>query len=516
MYLSAKLFRQPVFLFTLAAASIVIISLITQNAVYAGTAACNKYLQAGGAHSTALKPDGTITAWGSNASGQCGVPAGNDFVAVAAGGSHSLAIRSDGTLAAWGNNTYGQTNVPSGSNYISISGGQYHSVALRSDGTLAAWGSNYSNQCNIPAGNDFTAISAGNFHSLALRTDGTIAAWGDNSSGQCNAPSGNNYIAVAAGGSHSLTLKSDGTLAAWGSNTSGQIDIPAGTFTAIEAGNTHSLALSADGTLAVWGGNSYNQCSKPTGEFAAISAGGDHSLALRADGTVVAWGNNGNGQCTVPSAIKLGSANISSLLISPGTITPFFDSNKTTYTVDAPGLSSISATINTADQKASLCVNGDSSTGGIPVTVNLSRGRNNIPVFVSSLDGLIQKTYNITVFNIFPTGTGIYTITPSTDSVYTCGETPDGITTMTVNDGYSGFKYFLVSISPVVEHEGAEVAVFIQRRNEEQVGMSVIKCDLDVTKNAGAGFNVKPGDVIKAYVVDNLSNDPAVLPIVLK
>lgn len=42
-----------------------------------------------------------------------------------------------------------------------------------------------------------------------------------------------------------------------------------------------------------------------------------------------------------------------------------------------------------------------------------------------------------------------YTITPVADSVYTAGTTPDGVKTMTVNAGVTGFKYFTVNITPV-------------------------------------------------------------------
>jgi len=34
-------------------------------------------------------------------------PAGNDFVAIAAGGAHSLALKSDGSVVGWGNNWEG-------------------------------------------------------------------------------------------------------------------------------------------------------------------------------------------------------------------------------------------------------------------------------------------------------------------------------------------------------------------------------------------------------------------------
>ena len=66
---------------------------------------------AGGAHSLALKADGTVVAWGANTFGQATVPAGlTAVVALAAGGTHSLALRANGTVAAFVS-SLGGTNV---------------------------------------------------------------------------------------------------------------------------------------------------------------------------------------------------------------------------------------------------------------------------------------------------------------------------------------------------------------------------------------------------------------------
>jgi alpha-tubulin suppressor-like RCC1 family protein len=197
------------------------------------------------AHSLALCSDGTVVAWGANSSGQLGdntrtdriVPvevstasgvsalSGRTVLAVAAGGDRSLALCSDGTVVAWGYNASGQLgdntttqrNVPvavstapgvsalSGKTVIAIAAGYWHTLAMCSDGTVVAWGYN----------------SAG--------------ALGDNTTTQRNAPvavdtapgvsalHGKTVINVAAGGDHSLALCSDGTMAAWGYNTYGQI-----------------------------------------------------------------------------------------------------------------------------------------------------------------------------------------------------------------------------------------------------------------------------------------------------
>ena len=72
------------------------------------------------AHSLAVREDGTVWAWGLNASGQLGdgtttdrmipvqVAGLTEAVAVAARGNFSLALRGDGTVWAWGDNSSGE------------------------------------------------------------------------------------------------------------------------------------------------------------------------------------------------------------------------------------------------------------------------------------------------------------------------------------------------------------------------------------------------------------------------
>ena len=93
-------------------------------------------IAAGAYHSLALKGDGSLVAWGYNATGQTNVPGGlSNVVAVAAGFTDSLALKADGTVVAWGDNSYGQTNIPAGlANAVQIAGGGYHNLALENDG----------------------------------------------------------------------------------------------------------------------------------------------------------------------------------------------------------------------------------------------------------------------------------------------------------------------------------------------------------------------------------------------
>jgi alpha-tubulin suppressor-like RCC1 family protein len=355
-------------------------------------------LAAGYDASMAICSDGTLAAWGFDLFGelgdggplgysqvpgavnQSGVLAGKTVTAMSAGTDHTLALCSDGTLAAWGSNASGQlgnnsttdSNVPvavdqtgalAGRTVIAVAAGSSHSLALCSDGTVAAWGANSSGQLGngnnaqstapvaviqggVLAGRLVTAIAAGGTHSLASCSDGTVAAWGFNGYGQLgnNATtnssvpvavvqggvlSGKTVIAVAAGAYHSLALSSDGTLAAWGQNFSFQLGIgsfnsqssvpvavvqtgvlASKTVTAISAGQYHNLVLCSDGTLATWGYNGLSSPQTPaavsSGALAgrtvvAIATGANHDLAWCSDGTLAAWGDNFYGQLGIDS-----------------------------------------------------------------------------------------------------------------------------------------------------------------------------------------------------------------------
>jgi hypothetical protein len=227
--------------------------------------------------SVGMLPDGTLMGWGWLGSSILeNLPSGS-FTSFSLGSDHGLALRADGTVVGWGSNADGRLEIPEGT-YTAVAAGLYHSVALRADGTLVAVGNEADGAVPAPEGT-YIAVAAGSLHNVAIRTDGTLVAWGSNWAGQCDVPEGT-FVAVSAGEGHSLAIRTDGNLEAWGDNSYGQSTAPDGTFTAISAGKYHNLAIRADGSLVTWGDNCLEALSVPPGTFQAIAAGDCYSLAV--------------------------------------------------------------------------------------------------------------------------------------------------------------------------------------------------------------------------------------------
>lgn len=95
--------------------------------VVAGALGTVTQVFAGGTHSCALRSDNTLWCWGDNRSGQLGVgdtqpravpvqvsALGDQVAGAWAGGAHTCAVKSDGSVWCWGNNQYGQVSGTAG------------------------------------------------------------------------------------------------------------------------------------------------------------------------------------------------------------------------------------------------------------------------------------------------------------------------------------------------------------------------------------------------------------------
>jgi alpha-tubulin suppressor-like RCC1 family protein len=168
-------------------------------------------ISAGPGFSLAIKTDGTLWAWGINADGNLGlndrtsrnspvqVGSLSDWKGIAASGAggvgqeHTIAIKTNGTLWAWGTNADGQLGL----------GDITHRSSPIQIGALTNWSS--------------IAKSHGD-HSLAIKTDGTLWSWGRNDDGRLGDGTTThrsspvqigtltNWSQVYGGGFHSLAL----------------------------------------------------------------------------------------------------------------------------------------------------------------------------------------------------------------------------------------------------------------------------------------------------------------------
>jgi alpha-tubulin suppressor-like RCC1 family protein len=185
-------------------------------------------LAAGQQHTLAPGPNGELLAWGDNASGELGDGTGHQatgpvtvtgldghgrVASVDAGSTHSLAVMEDGTVFAWGHNASGQLG----------DGSKQDSLVPK----------------QIEAVHDVRAVATGEGFSLVLESDGSVWAWGNNQSGElgdAKAPEdhtkpamvyglgpGSDVVAISAGHSFGLVLKGDGAVLGWGNDASGQL-----------------------------------------------------------------------------------------------------------------------------------------------------------------------------------------------------------------------------------------------------------------------------------------------------
>jgi alpha-tubulin suppressor-like RCC1 family protein len=182
-----------------------------------------KQVACGYFHTLAVKTDGTLWTWGYNLFGQLGntstattsspaqLPSPlTNWSQVSGGRSHSAAVKTDGTLWTWGSNAAGQLGdgtgvaksspvqtVAAGTSWKQVACGYAHTAAVKTDGTLWTWGNNPFGQLGYGTGTTFTSspaqvgsltnwkqVAAGRDFTAAIKTDGTLWTFGDDTLGQ--------------------------------------------------------------------------------------------------------------------------------------------------------------------------------------------------------------------------------------------------------------------------------------------------------------------------------------------
>jgi len=216
-------------------------------------------ISTGVSYTLALRADGTIWSWGSQATGRLGlgtttsqsvpqmITGGADsYSYIFAGNGSSFAIDTDGNLWAWGNGQSGQLGLGTFNNRLTpymVSGGP------------ASWQ-------HIATGSDYT---------VGLGTDGTLWAWGNGADGRLGL--GNNT-------SHSTPQQITGGAASWEAVSTGGTSNPF---------PPRTFALDSDGNLWRWGGTGVN--ASPVLQTGGATPWQDISVS---EGHILLIGNNGS------------------------------------------------------------------------------------------------------------------------------------------------------------------------------------------------------------------------------
>ncbi len=181
---------------------------------------------AGDAHSCALKTTGQLYCWGGDSSLALGdgdaqvdqlvpVRAGANragWATVAVGDSHTCAVKTNGRLYCWGSDAYNQrgdgaalspsdgdpVRIGTATDWTAVAAGRVHTCARNAGRHLFCWGNDATGQVGNDtstseepspvevdgAATNWGSISVGRLHTCARRTNDALYCWGFDDSGQ--------------------------------------------------------------------------------------------------------------------------------------------------------------------------------------------------------------------------------------------------------------------------------------------------------------------------------------------
>ncbi|MCR8635355.1 S-layer homology domain-containing protein [Paenibacillus radicis (ex Xue et al. 2023)] len=161
------------------------------------------------------------------------------------------------------------------------------------------------------------------------------------------------------------------------------------------------------------------------------------------------------------------NADLNSLALSSGTLSPVFASGTTSYTSNVSNsVSSVTVTANVYDSNAVMTVKGIATTSGqASAAINLNVGSNVIPIVVTALNGT-TKTYNVTVnrapassnadLSSLTLSSGALSPAFATDTTAYTSSVANGVSSLTVTGSvYSSNAMMTVNGNPVISGQAS-------------------------------------------------------------
>ncbi len=276
---------------------------------------------------------GNAWCWGRNVEGELGigsasansttplqVPGITDCLQITGGANHTCMIHDDGngTVSCWGSNASGQTGQPTSANGTCSQSSSTTVPCIVSPARVAG----LTNASQIVAGENYTC---------ALKSDMTVACWGDNSAGQLGDGTttsratvaavknlASDIVELSAGRVYVCARHQSGSISCWGVNASGQLGngntdnssspvSVAGVSDALQlaTGLQHTCALRVGSRVSCWGGNSLGQLGNGTTtdslvpvdvidlkQVNSIAAGSQFTCARSPTGEAFCWGDD--------------------------------------------------------------------------------------------------------------------------------------------------------------------------------------------------------------------------------
>ncbi len=289
-------------------------------------------LASGQHHVCALGVDQTVWCWGEDIDGQLGngkrlplvatpqrvTGIVSPPVAIAANGWHTCVLDAAGTLSCWGRNTSGECGVLGSDRFLTpvpvpafgegltaLALGTWHTCVVLADTSVRCVGRNADGQLGMGGTGPFetlpqtardlsgaSALMAGDDHTCAILRNGNMMCWGDgflgelgNGTGQGNStptplPNIKGAIHAAGGLEHTCAVLGNGVARCWGKGLQGQLgnsDTPLmsslpmdvrGIHDAVQvaAGSSFSCIAHADHGAACWGASANGELGHGLGD----------------------------------------------------------------------------------------------------------------------------------------------------------------------------------------------------------------------------------------------------------